>query len=109
MSIVTSIDNLIAELENLPETKRFKELEKGINENPNYLEKVNNLKKIQKQMILAQHNQKSEEYNTYKREYEEAKNELYELPFFAEYLDLIDYLNGTLKQIEKIINDGLKG
>ena len=97
-------DEIINYFNNLEEVKRIKELEPYIKNNPEISSKFNELKSIQKQMVAAKEFDQINQYSVYKKQYDDIKNELLDLPFVEEYLDLVDYVNNILRNLSEEIN-----
>ncbi len=95
----------------LPEVKRIKELESYIDQNPKINSKLKELKQKQQQMVHAKEFQQHNQYHVYKKEYDSIYEELLDLPFVEEYLELLDIVNQTLVEftsiIQKKINESL--
>ncbi len=95
-----------------PEVKRIKELEAFIDNNDDINSLFIRLKEIQKQMVHAREYNQPNQYNIYKDEYNSVYNELLDMPFMEEYLELLEIVDGRLssftytveKEINKIIN-----
>ena len=94
-------DKIIDYFNSLPEVKRLKELEPYIKNNPEIINKFTELKNIQKKMVASK---EFNQYNAYKKEYEFKKEELYNLPFVEEYLELVDNVNQLLNNLSEEIN-----
>ena len=106
------IDEIKNELLGMPEVIRFKELEGYINKNERINTLFSQVKEKQKQMINAKEFNQHNQYNIYNKEYNDLLNELYDLPFVEEYLELVDIINQKLGSlsflIEKEIENKMK-
>lgn len=106
------IDEIKNELLGMPEVIRFKELEGYINKNERINTLFSQVKEKQKQMINAKEFNQHNQYNIYNKEYNDLLNELYNLPFVEEYLELVDIINQKLGSlsflIEKEIENKMK-
>ena len=100
---MNSKDKLIEYFNNLEEVKRIKELEGYIDNNKDIKNKFNELKDLQKKLINAKEYNQINQYNVYLKEYNNLKNELLDLPFVEEYLELLDYVNNMLNYLTKSI------
>lgn len=106
-------DEIIKYFSELPEVKRIKELEPYIDSNKLINSKLNEMKDIQKHMINAKEYHQNNQYLVYEEEYIKIKNKIIDLPFVAEYLELLDIINNELanittdisKELDKIINN----
>lgn len=112
MSFVSRIKEVKVEFLATPEVKRIKELEAFIDNNDDINTLFIRLKEIQKQMVHAREYNQPNQYNIYKDEYNSVYNELLDMPFMEEYLELLEIVDGRLssftytveKEINKIIN-----
>lgn len=100
---MNSKDKLIEYFNNLEEVKRIKELEGYIDNNKDIKNKFNELKDLQKKLVNAKEYNQINQYNVYLKEYNNLKNELLDLPFVEEYLELLDYVNNMLNYLTKSI------
>ena len=106
-------DEIIKYFSELPEVKRIKELEPYIDSNNLIKSKLNEMKDIQKHMINAKEYHQNNQYLAYEVEYNKIKDEIIDLPFVAEYLELLDIINNELtnittdisKELDKLINN----
>ena len=104
---------LINYFNSLPEVKRIKELESYIDTNMDIKNTFNELKDIQKKLVNAKEFNQINQYNEYKKEYDNKYNLLLSYPFMEEYIELLDYVNNLLVnltheleyQIDKKINN----
>lgn len=99
--------DILKTIENDPKVKRYKELEKYINENKLINEKLNELKDLQKELVHAKSLEKGKKYNDVLTKYNLLLKELEEIPLLLEYLDLQADINFYLQNISKTINDAL--
>ena len=97
-------DKIIDYFNNLEEVKRIKELEPYIKNNKEINDKFIELKDIQKKMINAKEFNQINIYYELKKEYDKKKNELFDLPFVEEYLELVDIVNNMLNDLSNEIN-----
>lgn len=100
---MNSKDRLIEYFNNLEEVKRIKELEGYIDNNKDIKNIFNELKDLQKKLVNAKEYNQINQYNAYLKEYNNLKNELLDLPFVEEYLELLDYVNNMLNYLTKSI------
>ena len=100
---MNSKDKLSEYFNNLEEVKRIKELEGYIDNNKDIKNKFNELKDLQKKLVNAKEYNQINQYNVYLKEYNNLKNELLDLPFVEEYLELLDYVNNMLNYLTKSI------
>ena len=102
------IDEIKNELLGMPEVIRFKELEGYINKNERINTLFSQVKEKQKQMINAKEFNQHNQYNIYNKEYNDLLNELYNLPFVEEYLELVDIINQKLGNLSFLIEKELE-
>ena len=102
------IDEIKNELLGKPEVIRFKELEGYINKNERINTLFSQVKEKQKQMINAKEFNQHNQYNIYNKEYNDLLNELYNLPFVEEYLELVDIINQKLGSLSFLIEKELE-
>ena len=102
------IDEIKNELLGMPEVIRFKELEGYINKNERINTLFSQVKKKKKQMINAKEFNQHNQYNIYNKEYNDLLNELYNLPFVEEYLELVDIINQKLGSLSFLIEKELE-
>ena len=100
---MNSIDEIIKEISNLPETKRIKELEPLINKNENIKILLDKLLLKEKELVDARYYHKDNEKKL-KEEYNLMKDELLNMPFMEEYLELLDYFEILLNNMSNYIN-----
>ena len=97
-------DKIIDYFNELPEVIRLKELEPYIKNNEDINNKFKYMKDLQKKMVASREFDLINQYNEYKKEYEMVKEELLDLPFVDEYLELVDYVNQLLNNLSNEIN-----
>lgn len=110
---MSNIDELKDYFNNLEEVKRFKELEKYINNNKNLKALIDSYHQKQKQYVNALEFKQENQAKIYEDELAKLKNEILDIPFVDEYLELIDIINQKLEivsselnyKLDKIIND----
>jgi len=97
-------DKIIDYFNELPEVIRLKELEPYIKNNEDINNKFKYMKDLQKKMVASREFDLINQYNEYKKEYEMVKEELLNMPFVDEYLELVDYVNQLLNNLSNEIN-----
>ena len=110
---MSNINELKDYISNLEETKRFKELEKYINNNEKIKKLYDEMILKQKQLVNAKEFGQEEQARIYEEEYNKLKQELLDLPFVEEFLELVDIINSKLdiisseleEKLEKVINN----
>lgn len=110
---MNNIDELKNYINNLEETKRYKELEKYIDNNEKIKLKFDELKEKQKQLVNAKEFNQLNQAKIYEDEYNKIKEELFNMPFVEEYIELVEIINEKLdlianeieNKLDKIIND----
>ena len=110
---MNSVTKLKDYFNNLPEVKRIHELEGYIDNNPKINELFDKLKDIQKKMVNAREFNQMNQYKVYKDEYEKIKMELNEIPFYEEYIELLEIVDNMLvnftSDIEYELNKKING
>ena len=101
-------DQLISKLQQSEEVIRYKKLEQIILNDKALKEKIEALKKIQKQMINANHYGKKDLHQRAKASYDQMLESIYEHPLLVEYLDLQNVLNQTIQEIILVISEGIE-
>ena len=101
---MTSKEKIIQYFNDLEEVKRLKELEPYIKSNNEINKKFDELKDIQKKMVASKELELTNQYLIYQKEYNKTKEELLDLPFVDEYLELVDYVNQMLDNLANEIN-----
>ena len=101
---MTSKEKIIQYFNDLEEVKRLKELEPYIKSNNEINKKFDELKDIQKKMVVSKEFELTNQYIIYQKEYNKTKEELLDLPFVDEYLELVDYVNQMLDNLANEIN-----
>lgn len=93
------------------EVQRLKALEGVLDKNPQLQSLISNLKEKQKQMVNAKEFHQPNQYAIYKKEYDDLYAQILDFPFVEEYLEVLENINSTLKNItgtiETIINNKL--
>lgn len=104
MSKLSKLDNLLTEIDNDPVIKRFKELERIIDNDQSLNNEYTNLLELQKVMINKREKQ-SKDLELAVDEYEKAKENVMKHIVLTEYLDLLEEINYDLGLIQKIITE----
>ena len=106
-------NKLLDYFNNIPEVKRLKELKNYIESNEKILIKFDEIKDIQKKIVNAKEFNQINQLKVYEDEYKKLNQELLDIPFVEEYLELMDLVNQMINnfikdveyQINKKIND----
>ena len=104
MNRLNKLDNLISEIANDPVVKRFKELERIIDNDQSLKSDYNDLLELQKVMINKREKQ-SKDLNLAVNDYEIAKENVMKHIVLNEYLDLLEDINYDLGLMQKIITE----
>ncbi|MCR5647143.1 MAG: YlbF family regulator [Acholeplasmatales bacterium] len=94
-------NKLLDYFNNIPEVIRLKELKKYIESNEKIINKFDEIKDIQKKIVNAKEFNQINQLKIYEDEYKKANEELLEIPFVEEYLELMDYVNNMLKNFSE--------
>ena len=93
---MSNIEELKKYFNELPEVKRIHELENYIDNNKDIKIKFRNVKAIQKKIVNAKEFNQINQYKEYEKEYNNLKQELLDMPFVEEYLELLDLVDQML-------------
>ncbi len=93
---------------NLPEVKRIKELEHYIDTNKEIKEKFEEIKVIQKELVNAKESRQFVRMKEYEQKWNRGIEELKELPFVEEYLELVEIINQKWNQFIFLIENGIQ-
>ena len=104
---MNKLDILIDEISNDSLIKRFKELEKIVDNDHLLNKEFNDLLELQKIMVNKRE-KKSKDFSLAKKEYEIAKEHVLNHFILSEYLDLLEEINYDLDLIQKIITEEIK-
>ncbi|MCF7926103.1 MAG: YlbF family regulator [Candidatus Izimaplasma sp.] len=98
------LDKLIEKITDQPKVKRFKQLEKIIDQNDELMQEYKKLLNLQKQLVQKKH-QKTSNVNSLQKTYDAQKKRVETYPLISEYLDLLDEINNDLDLIQSIITE----
>ncbi|MFA6800500.1 MAG: YlbF family regulator [Acholeplasmataceae bacterium] len=102
---MTEKEKLLELLKSDEQIKRYKQIEKVMNNDIKIKTKINQLKTIQKQLINAKEIQKTQAIKKFQLAYDILLQEIESYPLMAEYLELQDVINHMLKEVVQIIED----
>ena len=105
---MNSTDKIIDYLNSLEEVKRFKELDNYITRNKSINDKIVELNVIKKKMVNSKEFNQINQYSVYKKEYDSIYNEIINMPFIEEYLELKEYVINLLNDIKTDIEDRIE-
>jgi len=105
-------NKLLDYFNNIPEVIRLKELKNYIESNEKIIIKFDEIKNVQKQIVNAREFNQINQLKVYEDEYKRLNQELLDIPFVEEYLELMNYVDQMIKsfvkeveyQIDKKIN-----
>lgn len=101
-------DKLIQLIEENEEIKRYKKIEKLMNEHKEIKVKIQQLKAIQKQLVNAKEIGKTEAIKVFQEKFDLLYQEIEEFPLMSEYLALQSDINAMLQEVQDIIQDGIE-
>ena len=101
-----TIDEIISNFSSLDEVKRIKELEPLIDNNEEVKQKLDELLSIQKELINSRYYKLSTREEL-ENKYNQKKNEIIELPFLDEYLELLDFMDERLINFKSIVEKSI--
>ena len=102
---MNNIDGIKEYFNSLPEVKRIHELEPYIDNSKKINDTFNELKSIQRKMVEAKEYKDLDNFELLKASYEKKKDELLDLPFVEEYLELIEIVGNMLHELTSSISD----
>lgn len=105
---MNSVNDIVDYINNLAEIKRLHELEHYIDNNQTIKTKMEELNLIKKKMVNSKEFNQINQYKIYKEEYNILYNELCDLPFVEEYIELVEYANNLLISIKDSIESKIK-
>lgn len=88
--------------------KRYKHLEKIINNNDEIMSLLEQIKEAQQQMVNANHIENKSIYNKYKERHDRLYEQIDNIPLLNEYLALQGEINEVLSYITETIEDGIE-
>ena len=98
----------LIEMINHDETiKRYKAIEKVINENQDLKDKINQLKTVQKQLVNAKEIQKEKSIQHFQEVYDQLLEEIESYPLMSDYLALQGDINEMIQTIAEVLEDGI--
>ncbi len=101
------MNKLIDSLNELEEVKRYKRLEKLVDENEEYKQKIDKLYNYQKQMVNSKHYELENNYYIYLEKYNKLKKELEEDVLLSMYLNSLEEINNLLEIITNTISNNI--
>lgn len=91
----------------MPEVERIHELEAYIDNNKDIKQAFDSLKDIQRKMVSCKEFNQEKQYQMYLLEYNKKKEELLNMPFLEEYLELIEEVGYKLNDLSYFISNEL--
>ena len=91
----------------MPEVERIHELEAYIDNNKDIKQAFDSLKDIQRKMVSSKEFNQEKQYQMYLLEYNKNKEELLNMPFLEEYLELIEEVGYKLNDLSYFISNEL--
>ncbi len=91
----------------MPEVERIHELEAYIDNNKDIKQAFDSLKDIQRKMVSSKEFNQEKQYQMYLLEYNKKKEELLNMPFLEEYLELIEEVGYKLNDLSYFISNEL--
>ena len=106
-------NKLLDYFNNIPEVIRLKELKNYIESNEKIINKFDEIKNVQKQIVNAKEINQINQLKVYEDEYKRLNQELLDIPFVEEYLELMNYvdqmINSFVKEVEYQIDKKING
>ncbi len=105
---MTEKEKLIQMILENEDIKRYKRIEKIINDNKELKTKIGALKSVQKQLVNAKEIQKPEAILAFEARYQVLLDEIESYPLMSDYLALQGDINEMLQAIQDIIQNGIE-
>ena len=106
-------NKLLDYFNNIPEVIRLKELKNYIESNEKIINKFDEIKNVQKQIVNAKEFNQINQLKVYEDEYKRLNQELLDIPFVEEYLELMNYvdqmINSFVQEVEYQIDKKING
>ena len=106
-------NKLLDYFNNIPEVIRLKELKNYIESNEKIINKFDEIKNVQKQIVNAREFNQINQLKVYEDDYKRLNQELLDIPFVEEYLELMNYvdqmINSFVKEVEYQIDKKING
>ena len=106
-------NKLLDYFNNIPEVIRLKELKNYIESNEKIINEFDEIKNVQKQIVNAKEFNQINQLTVYEDEYKRLNQELLDIPFVEEYLELMNYvdqmINSFVKEVEYQIDKKING
>ncbi|MBQ6784059.1 MAG: YlbF family regulator [Acholeplasmatales bacterium] len=106
-------NKLLDYFNNIPEVIRLKELKNYIESNEKIINKFDEIKNVQKQLVNAREFNQINQLKVFEDEYKRLNQELLDIPFVEEYLELMNYvdqmINSFVKEVEYQIDKKING
>ena len=102
-NVLDDVDELTNYIKDSDKYKRYLIVRESIENNTEIMNKINEVKDKQKEIVKLKHNKK--DYKEAEKRMEEILNELEEYPLYTEYNYLVEDLNYELSYIKKTIEN----
>lgn len=106
--IEIALHNVQEQLHNTPEYKRYQALRSFIDANPSYIQREEELKLMQKDMVQFLNDREYDKHQAIKVKYETLKKEFDNDPAVVEYQRAKEDLNDLLIEIAQLIETGIQ-
>jgi len=104
---LNKLDNLLKVLNDSEVVKRYKVLEKLINQDENLSENYKLLLELQKVMVQEK-TLNTSKYAEAKEKYEQQREIIYKNFIIEEYLDVLEEINNDIQLIQEMINNDIQ-
>lgn len=102
-----NLDSLFHVLDKDPYLQRLWRLENAMDKNEEIVNLINRKKEISKNMINSKVIGLTNNYEALKSEYDNINEQIKDIPFLDEFLDLLDYYNQYLKTIISYLEESI--
>lgn len=103
--VLRKADDLAAQIGNIEEVERFKQVEARLNSNQKIKKLINNMKALQKQAVNFQAYGKTEALKKVEKEIDHLQDEIDEIPIVQEFRESQVMINDILQVVSGTITD----
>ena len=101
-------EKLLQMIKDHPSIVRYKKIEEIINNHKELKAKFNELKAVQKQLVNAKENGKTQAIEAFQAKFDQLYETIESYPLMSEYLALQSDINEMIQSIVKIIEEGIE-
>ena len=105
---MSKLDELLKSIKDDPNLKYYQELEVKINDSIDIKQLVNDIKKLQTDIVLARELGKSAKQKQLEENYDQMLAKLEKVPHVLEYLELQKHYNDLIQMIKQILEEEIE-